>query len=174
MIESPFLTAPPGVNVLQNSWSQGVGEVIASLLLETDMTLPALLEYYRQQLLEPGWEVQQEAVGEELATLTWTFRDEGNHLWFGVLMVGTAGEGLQQVRLWLATGVRGGHRLFDIVPEVSPRPVPVPSRTEPAQTPPEEGALVAPDPLSLPEAAAPMDLGGLNPNPPKDVLGDSP
>ena len=58
------------------------------------MTLVALLEHYREQVLQPDWKMQQETMDEGLAALTWTFRDEADHPWFGVLLIAPAEEGL--------------------------------------------------------------------------------
>ena len=46
------------------------------MLLETDMSLTRLLEFYQQEVLEPEWEIQQKAASEEIVSLTWTFHDE--------------------------------------------------------------------------------------------------
>ncbi len=73
------------------------------MLLRTDMTLAALLEHYRQQVLQPEWTVQQEIMDEGLATLTWTLRDEADQPWFGVLLITLAEEGVW-VRLWMGGG----------------------------------------------------------------------
>ena len=99
--ESPLLASPPGAISLESRYSAGGGEVNDSLLLETDLTLTELLEYYEEQVLEPDSEAQHPTVTEDLAALTWTFHDEGGTLWFGVLMVTPRADGVQWVRLWM-------------------------------------------------------------------------
>ena len=101
------MTAPPGVQLLDSRSgrsSRGGTKVEEdeSLFIRTDMTLAELLDYYRQQLLQPGEGVQHESVAEDLAVLTWNFRngdDEGSP-WIGVLMIVPAGENLRWVRVW--------------------------------------------------------------------------
>ena len=101
----PPLEPPPGIQVIIGRSGGSFGEFNSSVLLGTDMTLAVLFEHYRQQLLQPEWKVQQEPMDEGLAALTWTFRDEADYPWFGVLLITPAEEGLWWVRLW--TGGRG-------------------------------------------------------------------
>ena len=102
--EAPNLEPPPGVNMPQAGGSVGVGETTAHALLETDMSLMTLLQFYSEQVLAPGAEVQQEKVADDLAVVTWTFQDDGGFSWFGVLLITPAGEGLRQVRMWIGGG----------------------------------------------------------------------
>ena len=76
------LAPPPGVQALirvtidgQDPAEHHAGEYKAYMLLETDMPLSMLMEHYQRQVVQPGWEVQQEVVTEGLAVLTWTFHD---------------------------------------------------------------------------------------------------
>ena len=89
------------------------------------MTLVALLEHYREQVLQPDWKVQQETMDEGLAALTCTFRDEADHPWFGVLLIAPADEGLWWVLLWRGSA-EGGPRM--VVPGGREPPVPAPTR----------------------------------------------
>lgn len=66
----PRLGPPPGAQAIGTSSGGGSGEYNASVLLKTDMTLEAILEYYRQNVVQPDWTVQQETVDEGLAALT--------------------------------------------------------------------------------------------------------
>ena len=122
--EFPRLEPPPGVNMREGSSSFGEGEASSSLILETGMTLEELLKYYRGRVLEPGSVVQQEEVTEELAVLTWTFRDEANRTGFGALYIAFVGEQLVQVRRWMVGPGLGSH--FTVpgapVPTVAPAP----------------------------------------------------
>ena len=74
----PRLALPPGGRLKFGGSGGGRGEYNASVLFVTDMTLAALLEHYRQQVLQPDWKVQQETMNEGLAALTWTLRDEAD------------------------------------------------------------------------------------------------
>ena len=122
----PRLEHPPGLRAIVSGSGGGGGEYSASALLETDMTLEALLEHYRQQVLQPDWKVQQETMDEGLAALTWTFHDEADYPWFGVLLVNPAEEGLWWVRVWMGGGVGDGPRM--VVPDHREPPVPAPTR----------------------------------------------
>ncbi len=102
--DTPSLEPPPGVSRLGGGSGRSIGEASASALLKTDMPLAALLEFYRQQVLEPGWEVQQEEVADDLAVLTWTFQVNDGFSWIGVLLIAPAGEDLRWVRLWMGGG----------------------------------------------------------------------
>jgi len=119
----PRLEPPSGVRSIGSSSGGGRGEYNASVLLVTDMTLAALLEHYRQRVLQPDWKVQQETTDEGLAALTWTLRDEADQPWFGVLLISPAEEGMW-VRLWMGGGA--GVQTF-VFPE-GPERVPAPSR----------------------------------------------
>ena len=120
----PRLAPPPGARSIGGGSGGGRGVYNASVLLVTNMTLAALLEHYRQQVLQPDWKVQQETVDEGLAALSWTLRDEAYQHWFGVLLIAPAEEGMW-VRLWMAGG--GGVQTF-VFPEGREPPMPVPIR----------------------------------------------
>ncbi len=90
----PRLAPPPGVRSIGGGSGGGRGEYNASVLLVTNMTSVALLEHYRQHVLQRDWKVQQETIDEGLAALGWTPRDEADQLWFGVLLITPAEEGM--------------------------------------------------------------------------------
>ena len=122
----PSLAPPPGVRFGGGGGGGGSGgEYNATVLLKTDMTLAALLEHYRKQVLQPDWEVQQETIHEGLVALTWTLRDESDQPWIGVLVITSAEEGMW-VRLWMGGG--GGVQTFVFPDRREPR-VPAPSRS---------------------------------------------
>ena len=118
----PSLKPPLGVQVIVSSSGGSIGEYNASVLLRTDMTLAVLLEHYRQQVLQPEWKVHQEIMDEDLAAVTWTFRDEEDFHWFGVLLITSAEEGIWWVRLWRGGGAGDGPRM--VVSEGREPPVP--------------------------------------------------
>ena len=89
---------PEGVTVLERSTSRtGIG-VTSVALLETDMELAALLEHYRQEGLDPAWQVEEELVTENLAVVAWSFRDEQGQIFRLLLTIVPAGEGRRLVR----------------------------------------------------------------------------
>ena len=114
----PRLAPPPGAQVIGGSSGGGRGEYDASVLLATNLSAVALLEHYRQQVLQPDWKVQRETMDEGLAAFSWTLRDEEDQPWFGVLLVTPAKEGMW-VRLWMGGG--GGIQTF-VFPEGPIRP----------------------------------------------------
>ena len=123
----PRLAPPPGVQAIVSHSGGSIGEYNVSVLLVTDMTLVALLEHYRQQVLQPEWKVQQETMDKGLAAISWTFRDEEDRPWFGVLLITSAEEGMWWVRMWRAGGAGEGPRM--VVPEPRQPPVPAPTRS---------------------------------------------
>ena len=120
----PRLEPPPGARANHIGSGGGRGEYNASVLLTTDMTLAALLEHYREQVLQPDWEVQKETMDEDLAALTWTLRDEADQPWFGVLLITPAEEGMW-VRMWMGGGA--GIQTF-IFPDGREAPIQAPIR----------------------------------------------
>ena len=107
----PRLAPPPGARAIVSGGGGGSGEYTASVLLKTDMTLVALLEHYRQQIIQPEWKVQQETIDEGLAALTWTLRDEADYPWFGVLLIIPAEDGQWWVRMWSGSGAGGLNKM---------------------------------------------------------------
>ena len=89
------------------------------------MTAVALLEHYRQQVLQPDWKVQHETMDEGLAALSWTLSDEADQPWFGVLLITGAEEGMW-VRLWMGGG--GGVQTF-VFPDHRESRIPPPIET---------------------------------------------
>lgn len=120
----PRLALPPGGRLKFGGSGGGRGQYDATVLLETNMTLAALLEHYRQQVLQPDWKVQQETTDEGLAALTWTLRDDADQTWFGVLLI-TPAEGGAWVRLWMGGGA--GVQTF-VFPDGREAPVQAPIR----------------------------------------------
>ncbi len=120
----PRLAPPPGVRSIGGGSGGGRGQYNASVLLVTNTTLVALLEHYRQQVLQPDWKVRQETMDAGLAAFSWTLRDEADQPWFGVLLITPSEEGMW-VRLWLGGG--GGVQTF-VFPEGREHPVPAPIR----------------------------------------------
>ena len=57
------------------------------------------MDYYRNHVWQPNWELQNEMMDEGVAALTWTFLDEASQPGFGALVVAQSGEGQKLVRL---------------------------------------------------------------------------
>jgi hypothetical protein len=84
----PQLKAPQGT-LIQGSGSAGSSdhdaEVTASL--QSDLPAAELVEFYNQQLLTAGWKLQNSGDGEGAAWSHWTFKDEQETDWLGMLIV---------------------------------------------------------------------------------------
>ncbi len=118
---------PPGDVSHGSSLGSNDGQFEALLLLETDMSPAELLEYYREKIVQPDWEIQGEQAVADAAWLNWTFRDNEGRLWVGMLMVSEAKQGVRVVRAWVATSsfidFRSPFRNMEPSP---PPPVPLP------------------------------------------------
>lgn len=127
--DSPFVEfePPPGDVSHGSSLGGNDGQFEAMLLLETDMSPAELREYYREQIVQPDWEIQGEQAVADAAWLNWTFRDNEGRLWVGMLMVSEAKEGVRVVRAWVATSSFIDFRSpFRNVEPSPPPPVPLP------------------------------------------------
>ena len=129
--DSPFVEfEPPPGDVSHGSslvTRNRRAEFEALLLLETDMSPAELLEYYREQIVQPDWEIQGEQAVADAAWLNWTFRDNEGRLWVGMLMVSEAKQGVRVVRAWVATSsfIDFGSPFRNMEPSPLP-PVPLP------------------------------------------------
>ena len=123
------LQPPPEIDSQGHSIGSGDGQLESMVRLETEMTPAELLQYYRDQLAQPNWEIRDEHVADYAAWLTWTVRDDTGNLWLGLLMTGTAEVGRQRVRLSLVTAAEVDIGFFP-----PPRP-PEPAVPPPADTP---------------------------------------
>ena len=155
--EPLLLEPPPGATSRGSSSSGGDGSFGAETLLDTDITISALLDYYIQELVEPDWQVQQKIVDEDLATVTWTFRDDQDDRWFGVLLVAPSEANLRRIRLWMGSAGTGHPFLIpQEFPASSPQPVPAPVAILPPKTtltvPP------TPTPTSSPTTVSPTRI----------------
>ena len=90
------------------------------------MTLVELFEHYREQIVQPEWTENQETIDEGLAALTWTFRDDAENPWFGVLLIVRGDDGRWWVRQWNGSGAFGPIRLDEQGRDLR---APAPSRT---------------------------------------------
>lgn len=117
----PSLAPPTGVQTISSGSGGGNGEYSATVLLKTEMPVDVLMDYYRNHVLQPNWELQNEMMDEGVAALTWTFLDEASQPGFGALVVAQSGEGQKRVRLWM-----GGSSAFQpfALPEGHEPPVP--------------------------------------------------
>lgn len=93
----PKLIAPSGSEQeFQGFSSSGGNSVGTSAILKMDMNNTALLTHYRKQLQENNWTMLFEGNNSSMAWSIWTFSDEDDLIWRGVLwaldLPGTGGE----------------------------------------------------------------------------------
>ena len=95
---------PGSLGSLQNrSWgssNSGTYIIEASGFIESGDAPADLMLLYRDNLVHPSWELQDEGIGADAAWFTWTMRDDSDNLWYCSLVALTAGEGLS--RIWLS------------------------------------------------------------------------
>ena len=83
----PQLKAPAGTLVQGGGAGMSDRDAEISASLESDLSPAELLEFYNQQLLEAGWEMQNSDNGEGGAWSQWTLKDEQGKDWLGSLIV---------------------------------------------------------------------------------------
>ena len=82
------LGPPPGAKAIEGESGVGRGTRTSRLLLETNMVLDELVEYYRKQLVNASVDVwEEELVRENWMEVSFTFRDDKGMLWFGELNI---------------------------------------------------------------------------------------
>lgn len=84
----PTLESPEGVRLTGSTGSGGgSGGYYTTSDLETQLTLGDLLVAYNAQLVEAGWELSNEAETGDVAVSNWTFTDEDDDAWVGLLLL---------------------------------------------------------------------------------------
>lgn len=83
----PTLRAPKGVTTQGGSagGSDRSAEVTAGL--KGNLSAAELVDFYNEQLVATGWEMQNSSQGEGAAWSNWTFQDSEGTDWIGTLMV---------------------------------------------------------------------------------------
>lgn len=84
------------------------------------MTPMALLEHYTSTIIAPDWSIQHELVEENIASLTWKFRDDADNPRQGILLILTTQPDQRLMRLWVA-GVPVGEQERSLGRESPPR-----------------------------------------------------
>ncbi len=109
--ESGLSLVPPPEGAVQigSGWGSGEGEQSSQVQLDSDLSVADLLDYYEQRFLQPDWIVVDRGAYGDLATVTWTLRDDRGHPWFGALVAADDGLGNKIVRTWMASGTVAGH-----------------------------------------------------------------
>lgn len=83
----PALRAPKGVAVQGTGAGSSDRDAQVTANLKGDLSAAEVVDFYNEQLLAAGWEMQNAAEGEGAAWSQWTFQDEQGNSWIGALMV---------------------------------------------------------------------------------------
>ena len=83
----PQLNAPRGVTTQGGSAGSSDRDAAISANLRGNISAAELVEFYNEQLVAAGWEMQSEDQGDGAAWSNWTFQDEQGADWIGALMV---------------------------------------------------------------------------------------
>ena len=80
--------APKGaIQMLGGGGGSGTGRQYSQATLETSLSIEELHTHYRAQLLEAGWKLKEEGGKGTVAWSTWSFADESDNDWVGLLLV---------------------------------------------------------------------------------------
>jgi len=84
----PALLAPEGAIQMRGSVGGSGGERrYSQATLETNLSANKLHTHYRAQLLEAGWKLEEEGGDGTVAWSTWSFVDDSDNDWVGLLLV---------------------------------------------------------------------------------------
>ena len=83
----PALRAPKGITIQGSGAGSSDRDANVSANLKGDLTAAEVADFYNEQLIAAGWELQSENQGEGAAWSRWTFQDEQGTDWSGALMV---------------------------------------------------------------------------------------
>jgi hypothetical protein len=95
----PDLVPPPGVTHIRSGPSMSISGGVRPRLelglqdsLITDQDAATLAAYYREQLLDRGWQLEERTDSSMISWTAWTFRDDHGELIQGFLLVWSPGE----------------------------------------------------------------------------------
>lgn len=123
------LEPPSGALTVMSSSGGGEGQFTSSTLLDTNLSLETLLEHYRGQVIQPGWDLGQDTREEDLAAFTWISRDDvGGSPVFGALLITSSEEGMWWVRMWTGGSSDITGRMIVEERLIPVEPIPAPTR----------------------------------------------
>ena len=76
-------------------------------IMGTPLASGDLMDLYKENLVDPSWDIRGGGEGTEGAWLTWNVLDKEGGLWYGSLAITAAGVDLQQVWLLLRSSEPG-------------------------------------------------------------------
>ena len=83
----PALMAPEGAIQRGGGGGGGSDRRYSQATLETSLSIDELHTHYRAQILEAGWDLREEGSKGTVAWSTWSFADESDNDWVGLLLV---------------------------------------------------------------------------------------
>ena len=87
----PPLKPPEGAILRSRGSGGGEGQWQAEATIETELNVSELSTHYQEQLMNAGWALKEDGMTASFAWSTWTFNDELDDPWFGLLLVSEAG-----------------------------------------------------------------------------------
>ena len=81
--------------------------IVLSGIMGTPLASGDLMDLYKENLVDPSWDIRGGGEGTEGAWLTWNVLDKEGGLWYGWLAITAAGVDLQQVWLLLRSSEPG-------------------------------------------------------------------
>jgi len=87
----PMLKTPEGAILRSGGSGGGEDRWQTEATIETEQNVSELSTHYQEQLLEAGWALKEDGMTASFAWSTWSFNDEFDDPWSGLLLVSEAG-----------------------------------------------------------------------------------
>ena len=87
----PPLKPPEGAILRSRSSGGGEGQWQTDATIETELNVSELSTHYQEQLMEAGWALKEDGMTASFAWSTWSFNDEIDNPWSGLLLVSEVG-----------------------------------------------------------------------------------
>jgi len=87
----PPLKPPEGAILRSRGSGGGDGQWQSEATIETERNVSELTTHYQEQLMKAGWELKEDGMTASFAWSRWSFNDEFDDPWSGLLLVSEAG-----------------------------------------------------------------------------------
>jgi hypothetical protein len=87
----PPLKPPEGAILGSRGSGGGEGRWQSEATIETELNVSELSTHYQEQLMKAGWALKEDGMSASSAWSTWTFNDEFDDPWFGLLLISDTG-----------------------------------------------------------------------------------
>ncbi|HUV83487.1 MAG: hypothetical protein E4G94_08525 [ANME-2 cluster archaeon] len=88
----PILKPPKGAQPKGGGGGGGDDQYNSEATLETELSVLELEDHYQNQLVEAGWELEENVSNSSITLSTWSFTDEIGDQWSGILFVNEVGK----------------------------------------------------------------------------------